>query len=193
MLHLDLLFHLSLLNSARILSIHLLSLIVLFGSLLSSVFLLISFSRFSFFSLFAHLFARAPQATCNPDHRRPAALHLAPPAGSHAPLLALVGRVVSVVDSIHREPLMYACELVQALREALDGGSGNHNENGGLNAGASSSASSSSSIESSQEVQALRAKIAGDAALRENFAEMFGGVSGGGGGDDDNDDDADEQ
>ncbi len=86
---------------------------------------------------------------------------------------------------------MYACELVQALREALDGGRGNHNENGGLNAGAAASASASA-IESSKEVQALRAKIAGDAALRENFAEMFGG-GGGGGGDDDNDDDADEQ
>lgn len=113
-------------------------------------------------------------------------MHLASPAGSHAPLLALVARVVSVVDAIHREPLMYACELVQALREALDGGS--HNENGGSNAGASAS----SSIEASNEVQALRAKIASDAALRENFAEMFGG--GGGGGDDDDDDaeDADE-
>jgi hypothetical protein len=97
---------------------------------------------------FAHTLASActiVQATCNPDHRRAASEYLL----VH-PLHAILQRAVDAVSIDERETLMYAAELVQAMKEALG------------------------SNEQAPAVQALRAKIASDAALRENFAEIFG-------------------
>ena len=107
---------------------------------------------------FAHLLAAActvVQATCNPDHRRAPSQYLQPHT---VHLLALLQRAVDTVNIDERETLMYAAELVQALREAL-GGDGNETR---------------ATLENEPAVRALRAKIASDTELSASFQEMFG-------------------